>query len=146
MDYTVPHKLVSINNEEEIKMKVLKELLYTKEHEWVRVEGEKAYIGITDFAQHALGSIVYVELPEVDSEISEGDTFGTIESVKAASDVFMPIDGKILEVNEAIVDNPELVNEDAFENWMVCAEILNNSQLQGLMNADSYEKLCNEEA
>ncbi|MFL0269901.1 glycine cleavage system protein GcvH [Candidatus Clostridium radicumherbarum] len=127
-------------------MKVLKELLYTKEHEWVRVEGEKAYIGITDFAQHALGSIVYVELPEVDSEISEGDTFGTIESVKAASDVFMPIDGKILEVNEAIVDNPELVNEDAFENWMVCAEILNNSQLQGLMNADSYEKLCNEEA
>ncbi|MFL0248573.1 glycine cleavage system protein GcvH [Candidatus Clostridium stratigraminis] len=127
-------------------MKVLKELLYTKEHEWVRVEGEKAYIGITDFAQHALGSIVYVELPEVDNEISEGDTFGTIESVKAASDVFMPIDGKILEVNEAIVDNPELVNEDAFENWMICAEILNNSQLQGLMNADSYEKFCNEEA
>jgi glycine cleavage system H protein len=127
-------------------MKVLKELLYTKEHEWIRVEGEKAYIGITDFAQHALGSIVYVELPEVDSEVSEGDTFGTIESVKAASDVFMPIDGKILEVNEAIVDNPELVNEDAFENWMVCAEILNNSQLQGLMSADSYEKFCNEEA
>lgn len=127
-------------------MKVLKELLYTKEHEWVRVEGEKAYIGITDFAQHALGSIVYVELPEVDSEVNEGDTFGTIESVKAASDVFMPIDGKILEVNEAIVDNPELVNEDAFENWMVCAEILNNGQLQGLLDADSYEKFCNEEA
>lgn len=127
-------------------MKVLKELLYTKEHEWVRVEGEKAYIGITDFAQHALGSIVYVELPEVDSEVNEGDTFGTIESVKAASDVFMPIDGKILEVNESIVDNPELVNEDAFENWMVCAEILNNGQLQGLLDADSYEKFCNEEA
>lgn len=127
-------------------MKVLKDLFYTKEHEWVKVEGEKVYVGITDFAQHALGSIVYVELPEVDSEFSEGDTFGTIESVKAASDVFIPIDGKILEVNEAIVDNPELVNEDAFENWMICVEILNKSQLNGLMNADSYEKFCNEEA
>jgi glycine cleavage system H protein len=127
-------------------MKVLTNLFYTKEHEWVKIEGEKAYVGITDFAQHALGSIVYVELPEVDSEFSEGDTFGTIESVKAASDVFIPIDGKILEVNEAIVDNPELVNEDAFENWMICVEILNKSQLDGLMDADSYEKFCNEEA
>lgn len=127
-------------------MKVLKNLFYTKEHEWVKVEGEKAYIGITDFAQHALGSIVYVELPEVDSEFSEGDTFGTIESVKAASDVFIPIDGKVIEINDSIVDNPELVNEDAFENWMICVEILNKSQLDGLMSADTYEKFCNEEA
>lgn len=127
-------------------MKVLKNLIYTKEHEWVKVEGEKAYIGITDFAQHALGSIVYVELPEIDSEVSEGDTFGTIESVKAASDVFMPFDGKILEVNETIVDNPELVNEDAFKNWMIFAEIIDKTQLDGLMDADAYEKFCNEEA
>jgi len=127
-------------------VKVLKNLIYTKEHEWVKVEGEKAYIGITDFAQHALGSIVYVELPEIDSEVSEGDTFGTIESVKAASDVFMPFDGKILEVNETIVDNPELVNEDAFKNWMIFAEIIDKTQLDGLMDADAYEKFCNEEA
>lgn len=127
-------------------MKVLKNLFYTKEHEWVKVDGEKAYIGITDFAQHALGSIVYVELPEVDSELSEGDTFGAVESVKAASDVFIPIDGKILEVNEALVDNPELLNEDAFENWMICAHISNKSQIDGLMNAEAYEKFCNEEA
>lgn len=127
-------------------MKILKDLLYTKEHEWVKVEGEKAYVGITDFAQHALGSIVYVELPEIDSEFSEGDTFGAIESVKAASDVFIPIDGKVIEINEAIVDSPELVNEDAFQNWMICVEILNKSQLDGLMKADSYEKFCNEEA
>jgi glycine cleavage system H protein len=92
-------------------MKVLKELLYTKEHEWVKTEGDKAYVGVTDYAQKALGSIVFVELPEVDSEFSAGDTFGTIESVKAASDAFIPIDGKVIETNEALVDNPELLNE-----------------------------------
>ncbi|MDF2674644.1 MAG: glycine cleavage system protein [Clostridiales bacterium] len=127
-------------------MKVLKSLLYTKEHEWVKVSGGKAYIGITDFAQHSLGDIVFVELPEVDSELSEGDTFGVVESVKAASDVFMPIDGKILEANEAIVDDPALINEDAYENWMMLVEISDKAQLDNLMTAEEYEDFCSKEA
>jgi glycine cleavage system H protein len=127
-------------------MKVLKSLLYTKEHEWVKVSGGKAYIGITDFAQHALGDIVFVELPEVDSDLSEGDTFGVVESVKAASDVFMPIDGKVLESNEAIVDDPALINEDAYENWMVLVEISDKGQLEDLMTAEEYEDFCMKEA
>lgn len=126
-------------------MKVLKGLLYTKEHEWLRLEDDKVYLGITDFAQKSLGSIVYVELPEVDTEFSAGDTFGTIESVKAASDVFIPVDGKVLESNEAIVDDPALLNEDAFENWMICFEVSNKSQLDELLSAEDYEKFCSEE-
>lgn len=127
-------------------MKVLKSLLYTKEHEWVKVSGGKAYIGITDFAQHALGDIVFVELPEIDSELSEGDTLGVVESVKAASDIYMPIDGKILEANEAIVDEPALINEDAYENWMILVEITNKAQLDDLMTAEEYEDFCSKEA
>lgn len=127
-------------------MKVLKNLFYTKEHEWVKVSGGKAYIGITDFAQHSLGDIVFVELPEVDSELSEGDTFGVVESVKAASDVYMPIDGKVLEANETIVDDPALINEDAYENWMLLVEISNKSQLDDLMTAEEYEDFCSKEA
>lgn len=127
-------------------MKVLKNLLYTKEHEWVKVSGGKAYIGITDFAQHALGDIVFVELPEADTEISEGDALGVVESVKAASDIYMPIDGKVLEANEAIVDDPALVNEDAYENWMILVEIMNKAQLEDLMTAEEYEDFCSKEA
>jgi glycine cleavage system H protein len=127
-------------------MKVLKGLLYSKDHEWIKVDGDKAYIGITDFAQHALGSIVYVELPEVDTELSAEDTFGAVESVKAASDLFIPLDGKVIEVNEVIVDNPELVNEDAFENWMIVLEICDKSQLEELLSAEQYEEFCAKEA
>lgn len=127
-------------------MKVLKNLLYTKEHEWVKVSGGKAYIGITDFAQHSLGDIVFVELPEVDSDLSEGDAFGVVESVKAASDVFMPIDGKILETNESVVDDPALINEDAYENWMILVEVSNNAQLDDLLTAEEYEDFCSKEA
>lgn len=127
-------------------MKVLKGLLYSKDHEWVKVDGDKAYIGITDFAQHALGSIVYVELPEVDTELSAEDTFGAVESVKAASDLFIPLDGKVVEVNEVIVDNPELVNEDAFQNWMIVLEICDKSQLEDLLSAEQYEEFCVKEA
>src|SRR4051812_24667475 len=104
-------------------MKVLKDLFYTQEHDWVKVEGSKAYIGITDYAQHALGDIVFVELPEVDSELSDGDTFGVVESVKAASDLLIHIDGTVVEINEAVVDDPALINADAFENWLICVEI-----------------------
>ena len=127
-------------------MKTVEGLFYSKDHEWVKVDGDKAYIGITDFAQHALGSIVYVELPEVDTELSADDTFGAVESVKAASDLFTPIDGTVVEINEALEDNPELVNEDAFKNWMIVVEILDKSQLENLLSAKDYEEFCNKEA
>lgn len=127
-------------------MKVMKDLLYTKDHEWVKVEGKKAYIGITDYAQHALGNIVFVELPEVDETFNEGDEFAVIESVKAASDAYMPISCTVVEVNEALDDEPALLNEDAFENWLIKVEISDESELDSLMTAEAYEAFCNEEA
>jgi len=127
-------------------MKVLKELLYSNDHEWVKVDGDKAYIGITDFAQSSLGDVVFIELPEVDTELSKDDVFGAIESVKAASDMNLPVSGKIVEVNDEIVDNPAAVNEDAYGNWMVAVELSNKSELEGLMNAEQYEELCSKEA
>jgi len=126
-------------------MKVLKGLFYTSEHEWVKVEGEKAYIGITDYAQKALGDIVFVELPEVDTEFAAGDAFGVIESVKAASDAYIPIDGTIVEINEAIVDEPGLVNEKPYENWMICVNYADKEQIEALMSADEYKEFCSEE-
>lgn len=126
-------------------MKVLEGLLYTKDHEWVRREGEKAYVGITDYAQSALGAIVYVELPEVGSEYAAGDSFAVVESVKAASDVYLPMTGTIIEANEAIVDEPGLVNEDPYEAWMVCVQLEEGEELEGLMDAEEYSKFCAEE-
>ena len=123
-------------------MNLLKNLLYTKNHEWIRVEGEKAYIGITDYAQHSLGDIVFVELSEVDTALSTGDTFGAIESVKAASDSYIPVSGTIVEINEAIIDDPSLLNQDAFANWMVAINISNKSELDELLNAEQYEAHC----
>lgn len=127
-------------------MKVVKDLFYSRDHEWVKVKGNKAYVGITDFAQHALGSIVYVELPEVDTELTAGETFGTVESVKAASDLLTPINGTVVEVNESLVDDPALVNEDAFENWMIVVEMSENPGLDELLSADDYEEFCSKEA
>ena len=126
-------------------MKTIEGLFYSNDHEWVRVEGEKAYIGITDFAQHALGEIVYVELPEVDDEFEAGDVFSVIESVKAASDSYVPVSGKILEVNEALEDSPELINEDAYENWIVVVEMTDKSDLDNLMNEEEYKEFCDKE-
>ncbi|SKA88115.1 glycine cleavage system H protein [Caloramator quimbayensis] len=127
-------------------MRVLKELLYSKDHEWVKVEDGKAYIGITDFAQKSLGNIVYVELPEAETELSKGDAFGVIESVKAASDAYIPVDGKIIEANEEVVDDPSLINQDCYENWMIYIEIKDESQLSELMSSEEYEKHCSKEA
>lgn len=127
-------------------MKVVSGLLYTKDHEWVKVEGNIAYVGVTDFAQHALGSIVYVELPDVDEEVDAEDSFGTIESVKAASDMLMPLTGTIVEVNEALDDDPALVNTDPYENWIIKIELSDESELESLMSAEAYETYCNEEA
>ena len=126
-------------------MKILSELLYSSDHEWVKVEGGKAYIGISDYAQHALGDIVFVELPEIGSEIISGDVFGVVESVKAASDMYTPLSGKVLEINENLIDNPELVNEDSYENWMLHIEITNKEELTELMNDEQYNEYCSKE-
>ncbi|CAM2854187.1 glycine cleavage system protein GcvH [Hathewaya histolytica] len=127
-------------------MKVLENLLYSKDHEWVKVDGDKAYIGITDYAQDALGDIVYVELPSIDDELSKDETFGTIESVKAASDAFSPISGTVIEVNESLEDTPDALNEDPYENWVVCVNVGDKSELEELMSAEDYKKFVSEEA
>lgn len=124
--------------------KVIDGLKYTNDHEWVKVEGNTAVIGITDYAQAALGSIVYVELPDTDTEFEAEDTFGVVESVKAASDMFIPVSGKILETNQEVVDEPSLVNTDAFENWLVKVELSDATQLEELLDADAYRKLLGE--
>ncbi len=126
-------------------MKVVKDLYYTEDHEWLKVEGGEAYIGLADYAQDQLGDIVYVELPEVDEEYEQGEAFSAVESVKAAEDVYMPVDGKIIEVNEELLDNPALLNEDPYENWIVKIEIADKSQLDDLMTSEEYEKFLDEE-
>lgn len=125
--------------------KIVEGLLYAEDHEWVKIEGNTAYIGISDYAQNSLGSIVYVELPEVDDELDKGEIFGVVESVKAASDVFMPISGKVVEVNEALDDTPELVNEDAYANWIIKVEFEGEADTDGLLSAAEYKALCEED-
>lgn len=122
--------------------KVIEGLYYAESHEYVRVEGNYGYIGITDYAQHALGNVVYVDLPEVDDEVTAGEEFGAVESVKAASDLFAPVSGTVVEVNEALEDEPELLNQDAFENWMIKVELSDPSELDNLMDAATYETKC----
>ncbi|MBZ9688816.1 glycine cleavage system protein GcvH [Clostridium estertheticum] len=126
-------------------MKTLKELFYSNDHEWVKVEGNKAYVGISDFAQHSLGDIVFVELPEIDAEFTSGEAFGVIESVKAASDMIIPLSGKVIDINDAIVDNPVLVNDDCYENWMLLIEINNMEEINELMNEEQYSEYCSKE-
>lgn len=117
-------------------------LKYTKEHEWIRVEGNLAYVGITDYAQSELGEIVFVEVETVGETLSEGEVFGTVEAVKTVSDLYLPIDGTILEFNDELEDKPELVNEDPYgQGWMVKIEIKNASQLDSLLSAKEYEAL-----
>jgi glycine cleavage system H protein len=122
--------------------KVIEGLYYSESHEYVRVDGGYAYIGITDYAQHALGNVVYVDLPEVDDELTAGEEFGAVESVKAASDIIAPVSGTVVEVNEALEDEPELLNQDAFENWIVKVELSDESELYNLMDAKAYEEFC----
>ncbi len=123
-------------------MKVLPGLFYTENHEWVKVEGNKAYVGITDYAQEHLGDIVFVEMPVLDDELSSGDVLSVVESVKAASDIYAPMGGKIIEINEALADNPGLINTSPFEAWIAIMEISDNSQLEGLFDDKSYEAYC----
>ena len=127
-------------------MKVLKGLYYSNDHEWVKVEGDEAFVGITDFAQEHLGDIVYVELPEIDDEFAKEDSFSVVESVKAASDVYLPVSGKVIAVNEALEDDPALLNADAYENWIVKIALNDKAELDELMTSEEYEKFLEEEA
>ncbi|MDP9729847.1 glycine cleavage system protein GcvH [Alicyclobacillus tolerans] len=114
-------------------------LRYSKEHEWVRVEGNLVYIGISDFAQDELGDIVFVELPDKGSELKANDTFGTVESVKTVSDLFAPVSGKVVQINESLNDSPELVNESPYEKgWMIAVEMSNPDELNQLLSASEY--------
>jgi glycine cleavage system H protein len=133
-------------NKEDYNMKVLEGLYYSKEHEWVKVEGNLALVGITDHAQLGLGDVVYVELPEIDSEFQAGDSLGVVESVKAASDIYTPVSGKVLKVNEELVDAPEKINEDPYGSWMVELELSDSSELDGLLSPEEYKAWCLEEA
>lgn len=123
------------------------DLKYSKEHEWVRIEGKTATIGITDFAQEQLGDIVMVEFPKEGLAIAKDDAFGVVESVKSVSDVFAPLSGKVIEVNDPLVDSPGIVNEDCYgEGWLVKMEISTPSELEGLMDAKAYEAYLKEES
>ena len=122
--------------------KVIEGLYYSESHEYVRVEGDYGFIGITDYAQNALGNVVYVDMPEVDDEVSAGEEFGAVESVKAASDLMSPVTGVVVEVNEALDDQPELINQDAYENWIIKVTLSDKSELDSLMDAKAYAAFC----
>jgi len=124
-----------------------KELKYDREHEWVRVEGDIAVIGISDFAQDQLGEVVYVDLPSVGDAIAAGDSFGEVESVKSVSELFTPVSGEIVEVNDALGDAPETVNEEPYgDGWMIKVRLSDPAEVDGLMDADGYEAFLAEEA
>ena len=122
--------------------KVIEGLYYSESHEYVRVEGEYGYVGITDYAQHQLGNVVYVDMPEVDDDVTAGEEFGAVESVKAASDLISPISGTVVEINEVLEDEPEQINKDAFVNWIMKVKLSDASELEGLMSASQYEEIC----
>ncbi|MEI6748257.1 MAG: glycine cleavage system protein GcvH [Bacteroidales bacterium] len=123
-------------------MKVLDNLVYTSDHEWLRAEGDEAYIGVSDFAQGELGDIVFIEVETVGEELAKGESFGTIEAVKTVSDLFMPISGKVLEFNEALITNPELVNQDPYgKGWIVRISISNKAEIAELLSAAKYSEI-----
>ena len=124
--------------------KVIEGLYYSESHEYVKVEGEFGYIGISDYAQHALGNVVYVDMPDVDDEVEAGSEFGAVESVKAASDLIAPVTGVVVEKNEALDDQPELINQDPYENGIIKVELSDKTELDNLMDAASYEEFCKE--
>ena len=122
--------------------KVIEGLYYSESHEYVRVEGNIGYIGITDYAQEQLGNVVYVDMPEEGDEVTATEDFGAVESVKAASDLISPVSGTVLEVNEALEEKPELINQDAFANWIIKVELSDPSELENLMDAATYDAQC----
>ena len=122
--------------------KVIEGLYYSESHEYVRVEGNIGYIGITDYAQEQLGNVVYVDMPVEGDEVTATEDFGAVESVKAASDLISPVSGTVLEVNEALEEQPELINQDAFANWIIKVELSDPSELENLMDAATYDAQC----
>lgn len=120
--------------------KVLEGLLYSESHEWVKVEGDIAVVGVSDFAQKEMGNITYVDLPDVDDDVTAGEDFGALESVKAASDLIAPVSGTVVEVNETLEDEPELINNDAYANWIIKVKMSDKSELDALMDAAAYTK------
>ncbi|MCM1356603.1 MAG: glycine cleavage system protein GcvH [Staphylococcus sp.] len=115
---------------------------YSRTHEYVTVDGNIGYIGISDYAQHALGNVVYVDMPEQGDDLTAGEEFGAVESVKAASDLFAPVSGAVIEANEQLIDNPRLINEDAMANWIVQIELTDPSELDNLMDEEAYKAFC----
>jgi glycine cleavage system H protein len=122
--------------------KVLEGLYYSESHEYVRIEGSFGYVGITDYAQQALGNVVYVDMPDVDDEVEAGEEFGAVESVKAASDLISPVSGTVVEVNSALEDEPELINQDAYANWIIKVEMTEPMEIENLMDAKTYVTFC----
>ncbi len=122
--------------------KVIEGLYYAESHEFVKVEGDFGYVGITDYAQGQLGNVVYVDMPEEGDQVTAGEDFGAVESVKAASDLISPVSGEVVEVNSALEDEPELINKDAFENWIIKVRLSDKSELDALMDAKAYEAIC----
>ena len=125
--------------------KVMDDRRYAESHEWVKIDGDIATIGISDYAQHALGDIVYVDMPEVGDEMTAGDVFGAVESVKAASDLICPVSGEVVAVNDALEDAPEKVNADAFENWIIKVKVSDPAEVDALLDAAAYTELCENE-
>ncbi len=123
-----------------------KELQYSKEHEWAKAEGSIVTVGITDYAQDSLGDVVYVELPSEGSTVTKDETFGVVESVKAVSDLYSPVTGKVIEVNDALIDSPEVINDDPYgDAWMIKVEVANTSEIKELLTADEYKQFVEEE-
>ena len=121
---------------------VMNDCLYTKSHEYVRIEGLYAYVGITDYAQQQLGNVVYVDMPEVGDEVTAEEEFGAVESIKSASDLISPVSGTVEEINEDLEDNPELINEDAFKNWIIKVKLSDKSELDNLLTPEQYQNIC----
>jgi glycine cleavage system H protein len=124
--------------------KILEGLYYAESHEYVKIEGEYGYVGITDYAQHELGNVVYVDMPEVDDEVEAGSDFGAVESVKAASDLISPVSGTVVEMNEALADQPELVNADPYANWIIKVKLSDAAEVENLMDDEAYKAAIGE--
>ena len=124
--------------------KIIDGLFYAESHEYVKIEGEFGYVGITDYAQHELGNVVYEDMPDVDDEVEAGEDFGAVESVKAASDLISPVSGTVVEINEALNDSPELINEDPYANWIIKVQLSDASETEKLMDAAAYKAFINE--
>lgn len=124
----------------------MNKILYSKTHEYARIDGNIAYIGISDYAQHALGNVVYVDMPEVGDDVAAGEEFGAVESVKAASDLIAPVSGAVVEINEHLLDNPRLVNDDAMTNWIIKVFMTDPEELDDLMDEDAYKAFCEKES